>query len=173
LFNQKVMADGANAPASLDASRPYGTVAVPKTAFRRVPEDNAATIHTGRPTKAPKQQGATPEKILQAFNTWSFKREQPDDVPTMLQVISAAMQLSQPVPFVLYWGKGPRCDLGEPDITCLDYLEALGARVRQVYQPGAAFKLIFTDTHATLNGHSAANMAAYFDAASAGLTPAG
>ena len=26
--------------------------------------------------------------------------------------------------------------------------------MRQIYEPGASFKLIFTDTHATLNGHT-------------------
>ena len=68
------------------------------------------------------------------------------------------------MPFVLYWGKGPRCGLAEPDTACLDYLASLGSRVRQVYEPGASFKLIFTDTHATLNGHAPQRMEAYFNA---------
>jgi hypothetical protein len=34
--------------------------------------------------------------------------------------------------------------------------------VRAVYEPGAAIKLIFTDTHAALNGHSPASMRGYF-----------
>ncbi len=83
---------------------------------------------------------------------------------SLLQVISAAVQLARPIPFVLYWGKGPRCDLGEPDLTCLDYLASLGARVSQSYEPGASFKLMFTDTHATLNGHTPEDMSRYFNA---------
>ena len=67
---------------------------------------------------------------------------------SLLHAIADAARLGQPVPFVLYWGKGPRCELAEPDTTCLDYLASLGSRVRQVYAPGASFKLIFTDTHA-------------------------
>jgi L-tyrosine isonitrile synthase len=62
----------------------------------------------------------TAEKVLHAFNTWAFKREQPDDPLMMLQVISRAMALGEPIPFVLYWGKGPRSVIGAPDIECLE-----------------------------------------------------
>ena len=102
--------------------------------------------------------------MLQAFNTWAFKREQPDSVATLQQAVADAVQLARPVPFVLYWGKGPRCELAEPDAACLDYLAQFGSRVRQVYAPGAAFRLIFTDTHASLNGHAPEAMKDYFDA---------
>jgi hypothetical protein len=156
---------GANAPASTYQSRPHGSPAPSSGSFPRTSDHGAATIHTGRPTKAKhRPHPATPEKILQAFNTWSFKREQPDNVLSLLQVISAAVQLVRPIPFVLYWGKGPRCDLGEPDVTCLDFLASLEARVQKSYEPGASFKLMFTDTHATLNGHAPQDMERYFNA---------
>ena len=38
------------------------------------------------------------------------------------------------------------------------------ARVARAHAPGAALKLIFTDTHARLNGHSRASMQKYFAA---------
>ena len=50
-----------------------------------------------------------PEKVLQAFNTWAFKREQPDSPQSMLAAVADAVRPARPVPFVLYWGKGPRC----------------------------------------------------------------
>jgi L-tyrosine isonitrile synthase len=162
LLNQKLQATGANAPAAHNPSRLYA----PTTggAFRRAAEGAVATIHTGRPAKPALRPAATPEKILRAFNTWAFKREQPDSVPLLLHAITGAAQLGQPLPFVLYWGKGPRCELAGPDTACLDYLAALGSRVRKVYEPGASFKLIFTDTHAGLNGHAPEGMEGYFDA---------
>jgi hypothetical protein len=153
--------NGASAPAT---THPTRTVAPGAGLFARSADGGTATIHTGRPSKASRPQAVTPEKILQAFNTWSFKREQPDSVPLLLQVIATAVQLVQPVPFVMYWGKGPRCDLAEPDTACLDYLASLDARVRQAYDPGASFRLILTDTHATLNGHAASDIKRYFDA---------
>jgi L-tyrosine isonitrile synthase len=163
VYNPKVLAAGAEASAALDQSRPYGPATVIKGRFRRA-EDGVATIHTGRPTKAKPQGQAVPEKILQAFNTWAFKREQPDSVPRLLEAVAGAVQFARPVPFVLYWGKGPRRGLAEPDTACLDYLASLGSRVRKAYDPGASFRLIFTDTHASLNGHAPHDIEAYFDA---------
>lgn len=79
----------------------------------------------------------------------------------MLEIISAAIARAEPVSFVLYWGKGPRCTLAEPDLVCLDYLAKLAHRVREAHKPGATIRLIFTDTHAMLNGHSSESMQRY------------
>ena len=59
----------------------------------RAAEGAYATIHTGRPAKPACGRRSTPEKVLQAFNTWAFKREQPDNPPLMLQVIAEAVEL--------------------------------------------------------------------------------
>ena len=103
------------------------------------------------------------EKVLRSFNTWAFKREQPSDPQLMLQVIATAIKAQEPIPFVLYWGKGPRHEMAAPETACLDFLSALVSRVRSVYKHGAAIKLILTDTHAELNGHARHNIHAYFD----------
>lgn len=102
------------------------------------------------------------EKVLQAFNTWSFKREQPDNPASLRQVISRALHRREPIPFVLYWGKGPRRHIGKPEITSLNYLGAFADRIRRVYGAGAAIRLICTDTHADLNGHSPQAIKDYF-----------
>src|SRR5664279_4034765 len=112
--------------------------------------------------KAPEKANTTAEKVLRSFNTWAFKREQPSDPLLTLQIISESIALGEPIPFVLYWGKGPRCTLAEADTTCLDYLAGLSGRVHAAYGPGAALKLIFTDTHAELNGHSLQSITGYF-----------
>jgi hypothetical protein len=100
---------------------------------------------------------------LKSFNTRAFKREQPDNPDLMLRIISEALAQNKPVSFVLYWGKGPRSDVGEPEIECLDYLARLVARVRQRHAPGARITLVFTDTHAELNGHSEQSISSYFE----------
>jgi L-tyrosine isonitrile synthase len=115
----------------------------------------------------------TPEKVLRSFNTWSFKREQPTDPHLMLQFLSKSISLAHPVSFVAYWGKGLRCRLDHPDIQCLDFLAAFARRVREVYEPGAAITLIFTDTHAELNGHSQHAMRRYFAEVEAGARQRG
>jgi hypothetical protein len=175
LQNQKLLATGAKAPAPGQA-RPFGGVGPVGKPFGRVPEPDHATIHTGRPTKAMRlapQPTVAPQKILQSFNTWAFKREQPDNVERLLRVISVATQLSRPIPFVLYWGKGPRQEIDEHDTACLDYLASMARRVRGVYELGASLKLIFTDTHADLNGHPPDSIARYFDAIEAAAAERG
>jgi hypothetical protein len=134
----------------------------------RAADDRMAMPNSRTPGKIGSPQilshaGVAATNVLRSFNTWAFKREQPADPHLMLQFISEAMAREMPVPFVLYWGKGPRCNLDIPDIECLDYLASLARRVRAVYKPGAAIKLIFTDTHAGLNGHSASSIRGYFD----------
>ncbi len=127
-----------------------------------------------RPAKPRLAQGPVrADKVLQGFNTWAFKREQPDNPQLMVQIISEAIERGEPVPFVLYWGKGPRCRLDEPDTTCLDYLAALARRVRGAYPHGAAITLIFTDTHAELNGHSKQSVDEYFAAVETGARTRG
>jgi len=159
-----MLAIGANAPGANHRARPFGSLAGSGGALPRTGDENVASIHTGRPTLLRPPKGPPAEKILQAFNTWAFKREQPDNPPALLQVIAEASRIANPLHFVLYWGKGPRCSLGEPDSTCMDYLAMLGSRVRQVYEPGAAFTLVCTDTHATLNGHAPQDIEDYFQA---------
>ena len=67
-----------------------------------------------------------------------------------------------PIPFVQYWGKGLRPALAAPEFACLDFLDLMMSRIAEIYEPGADFTLVFTDTHAALNGHSQASIHSYF-----------
>jgi len=104
------------------------------------------------------------DETIKAFNNWSFKREQPSGIDMLSRVVTKATVHNLPVDFILYWGKGPRVRLASPDTACLDYLSRLANRVREVYAPGVSIRLIFTDTHAALNGHAPESTSAYFDA---------
>jgi hypothetical protein len=121
-----------------------------------------AAKKTSHPNLPRHKEKVAAEKVLQTFNTWAFKREQPDNPLLMLQLIAHAIAVGEPIPFVLYWGKGPRNAIDAPDVECLDYIASLARRVGQTYPPGAAVNLIFTDTHAELNGHSLQSIRAYF-----------
>ena len=80
----------------------------------------------------------------------------------MLRFIAEASAQRRPLTFVLYWGKGPRCGFDHPDAKCLDHLAAMARRISAVFEPGAAIRLIFTDTHAQLNGYPQSGIRAYF-----------
>ena len=116
---------------------------------------------------------AEPGKIVSAFNTWAFKREQPSDVALLTSVVATAIAEERAVEFVLYWGKGPRAEIAKPDLDCLDYLQSLTGRIAAAYSYGAVVRIIFTDSHAALNGHSPASMTSYFDAIAAAATSRG
>jgi hypothetical protein len=140
--------------ASGDACHPARDVDVAP----RQPAQSAKNRRRAKPAK----ETVTAEAVLRSFNTWAFKREQPADPQSMLRTISGSIALGEPVSFILYWGKGPRSRIAEPDIECLNYLAAFAQRVRATYNPGAAIKLIFTDTHAELNGHAPHAVRGYF-----------
>ena len=106
---------------------------------------------------------ATAEKVLRAFNTWAFKREQPSDLRLMLDTLSGAVAAREAIQFVLYWGKGPRHAVGAPEMQCLDFVAAVAARVKGVHGPGAAITLILTDSHAELNGYCRQDIDQYYD----------
>ncbi len=101
-------------------------------------------------------------KVLAAFNTWSFKREQPSNIAQIEYRIADAIRAHVPITFVMYWGKGPRNRIAPPDVACLDFLSSLSRRVAAVHAPGAEWGLIFTDTHAELNGHARGAFESYF-----------
>ncbi|HWP24777.1 MAG TPA: hypothetical protein VNL39_00340 [Xanthobacteraceae bacterium] len=126
----------------------------------------AAPATRGVGKRATPQTRMTPatqvERILRAFNTWSFKREQPSDPQLLQQFVGRAVAMQRPISFVFYWGKGPRCRLNGHDIKCLDYLGSMADRIAAAYPPGAEMRLIFTDTHARLNGYPEVVINAYF-----------
>jgi L-tyrosine isonitrile synthase len=101
-------------------------------------------------------------EILRAFNTWAFKREQPSDPRLLQAVVARSVRQGEPVSFVAYWGKGERNQFGEPDEQCLKYLRKMLTRVEMVHRPGTEFHLIFTDSHARLNGHDVDSTNNYF-----------
>jgi L-tyrosine isonitrile synthase len=113
------------------------------------------------PSRFP-QRPPTAEQVLKSFSTRAFRREQPDRKDAMLSVISRAIAMQDPVPFVMYWGKGLRPLLATPEFACLDYLVSMLRRVEECYRPGAIMTLVFTDTHAALNGHSQESIETYF-----------
>ena len=125
-----------------------------KSVYNRNIIQKTDSLLKGNCHKNDKYDESIADNIIKTFNTWSFKREQPDSIQKITAAVLKAVKSQQPISFVLYWGKGPRCEQAHPDMKCLGYLNELAGRITQAYQPGAAITLIFTDTHAQLNGFS-------------------
>lgn len=102
------------------------------------------------------------ERIVAAFNTWAYKREQPSNISRLYATAEASAANQQPVQFVLYWGKGPRRHAAGPEQDCLNYLQSMLDRIARAYAPGADLELLLTDSHARLNNHPQAAIDQYF-----------
>lgn len=107
------------------------------------------------------------EDILKAFNTWAFKREQPSDLRLLREFIVRAERQEEPLSFVAYWGKGPRDEIAEPDLQCIQYMKQMLGRIDAIHEPGTELHLILTDSHARLNGHKVKSINKYFKAVEA------
>jgi len=102
------------------------------------------------------------QKVLGAFNTWSFKRCQPRHIDKMRDMVLSCIQDNKPLSFVMYWGKGERDSPNERESDALKYLNDMLSKIRTEHAAGATAALILTDTHAQLNGHETANVNRYF-----------
>jgi L-tyrosine isonitrile synthase len=102
------------------------------------------------------------ERVVAAFNTWAYKREQPSRLDQLYALAEAAVLRKQPLQFVLYWGKGPRRYAAGPERDCLNYLQSMLERIASTYAPGAHLELLLTDTHAQLNNHPQPAIDDYF-----------
>ncbi len=102
------------------------------------------------------------ERVVAAFNTWAYKREQPSSLDELHARAEAAILNQRPLSLVLYWGKGPRRYAAGPERACLNYLRTMLDRIASTYAPGAQLELLLTDTHAKLNNHSQRAIDDYF-----------
>jgi hypothetical protein len=138
---------------TVQAARPPG-IAVSRLLDR---DPYQAGVAGRLPSKRP-----SAESLVQSFNSWAFKREQPDDLQQLCRVAQAAIERVSPLVFVLYWGRGPRTNVAAPERQCLDFIASLTRRVRHIHESGADVTIICTDTHAELNGHPPLLTRTYF-----------
>lgn len=104
--------------------------------------------------------------ILEVFNTWQYKREQPNTTQKILESILKNIQKKRPIPFVMYWGKGKKKTANTKEKEALAFLHKMLGGIKNIYPPGFTVKIIFTDTHATLNGYNENEIKQYYDSVS-------
>ncbi|PJC24206.1 asparagine synthase (glutamine-hydrolyzing) [Candidatus Uhrbacteria bacterium CG_4_9_14_0_2_um_filter_41_50] len=102
-------------------------------------------------------------EILESFDTWQFKREQPKTEEKLLETILRSVRSKKPIEFVMYWGKGERDIIGEKEKEAILYLKKMLSMILEKYPFGSKVTLILTDTHAELNGHTKSQINQYFD----------
>lgn len=105
-------------------------------------------------------------QVLNSFNTWRFKSEQPKDKEAFLNIISNCINEDKPIKFALYWGKGDRNIAGVNEKAAFKYLSDFFNTLKKEYPKGSEVSIIFTDTHAKLNGYSNQTINEYYSSIS-------
>lgn len=103
------------------------------------------------------------KKLFGSMNTWKFKREQPEKPEKIIENILLSIKAQKPIKFVMYWGKGEKDLAGDAEINAIQFLNEMSAAISINYLPGVNITLIFTDTHAELNGYTKDKIKKYFD----------
>jgi asparagine synthase (glutamine-hydrolysing) len=103
------------------------------------------------------------QKVLDSFNTWKFKKEQPNTEEKLIESILQNIRKKQPIKFVMYWGKGDREYVSDIDLMAIERLLDFKSFIKKEYPKGVELTFIFTDNHAKLNGYSSEGATAYFN----------
>lgn len=102
-------------------------------------------------------------EILDSFNTWKFKREQPNTPEKVMESILKNIRAKTSINFVMYWGKGEKDILGDEETEAIKYLDEMLNQIKVLYLSGVKTTFIFTDTHTELNGYSKNEIQKYYN----------
>ena len=114
-------------------------------------------------TNTQENNGGLAEKILKVFNVRKFKREKSHTEESLIKSISECVKEKEPIKFVMYWGKGDRNAVATPDLKAIKSLLDFCETTKKEYEHGFELTLIFSDTHAAINGYDPGGVKAYFD----------
>ena len=103
------------------------------------------------------------KKVIDSFNTWSFKREQPKSKESLVENILLHIKKKEPIKFIMYWGKGDRDIISNLELDAIKYLVNFCETIKKEYVYGVELTFIFTDTHAAINGYDAKSTKIYFE----------
>jgi asparagine synthase (glutamine-hydrolysing) len=92
------------------------------------------------------------QSVFDSFNTWKFKREQPFNENQFFEIIRKSVKNNEPIKFVMYWGKGERDFIGKNELQALDFLKTMFESISRIYKEKTRLTIVYTDTHAKLNG---------------------
>jgi len=119
--------------------------------------------------------GILQEEIFTSLTARKFRRNPPFDEAGLRARIQAAIMIAAPLEFLMFWGCGERDTHSPADLAALAALAELMDEPKRLPHITTRVRIIFTDLHATANGHAPAHRESYFqaiEAAAAGLDAA-
>ena len=119
--------------------------------------------------------GTIAANVAQALTARRFRRNPCFKEDGLRGLVQQALLGGHPLEFLMFWGCGPRNVACAPDRVALEALGDLLSAVQQNAGLEARVDIVFTDAHATNNGHPASHYNSYFASvrdAAAGLNVA-
>ncbi len=119
--------------------------------------------------------GVLQQEIFASLTARKFRRSPPFNEAGLRARIQAAIMLGTPLEFLMFWGCGARETHSAADLAALAALHELMEEPKRLPHMSTRVRIIFTDLHATANGHTATHRNSYFhaiEAASEGLNSA-
>ena len=113
------------------------------------------------------------DEIVGALTARKFRRNPPHKEGALRELVQEAILGHGPLRFFTFWGCGPRRTADEPEIAALAALGELLDAARPAPWMRAEVSIIFTDAHATANGHSQDHSSSYFGGGRTGSTRVG
>ena len=104
------------------------------------------------------------DEIVGALTARKFRRNPPHQEGALRELVQEAILGHGPLRFFTFWGCGPRRTADEPELAALAALGELLDAARPAPWMRAEVSIIFTDAHATANGHSQDHSSSYFGA---------
>lgn len=106
--------------------------------------------------------GEAAASAVAALTARRFRRSPCYKEPELRNAIQAALMSRRPLQFLMFWGCGRRAFAAGPDHMAIEALGDLLRAVEEAAPIEARVDIVFTDGHATNNGHSISHYRSYF-----------
>jgi hypothetical protein len=106
--------------------------------------------------------GAAANAVVEALTSRRFRRSPCFKADDFRDLAQSALIGRRSLTFLMLWGCGPRAVASAPDRMALEALGDLHAAAEQAAPVGTRADIVFTDGHATNNGHSVSHFRSYF-----------
>lgn len=107
------------------------------------------------------------EALLNALDSPRFLRKplarSDHRTRVLIHHLRTTVEVGEPLKLLVMWGAGSKLAADNTKARAVKFLESYAARVKRVWPQGVTFSILFTDTHAVLNGYDLNVVNKYFD----------
>lgn len=103
------------------------------------------------------------EKVYRVITKRKFNRGKPLNSEEIRIRITQSIQRSKSIPFIAFWGVGPKNMHDVHDEKTCAFFQAIHKEVQEIYTPGIEYTFIFADKHGIHNGYEGVDIQSYIE----------